>query len=133
MLRLLYHSPTLSIEADEYHGWLYANWRHVPGLPAVQGGCAAILDCLQQTGYCRILNDNRLVCSLWAEAAEWVGRTFMPQLDAAGVRHLAWINARSMYGRLSSSQAVAYTERPHTRLFDDYAEAVAWLRAAEGP
>jgi hypothetical protein len=129
MQQLLYTSAVLSIEADEQHGWLYTNWRTAPNMPIVQRGCAAILDCVQQTSSPQILNDNRLVCTLWADAAEWVGRTFLPQLAEAGVRQLAWINARSIYGRLSTSQAMAYAERPHTRLFDDYDEAADWLRA----
>lgn len=129
MLHLLHESPVLSVAHDTDEAWLYANWQRARNLADVQAGCAVILEQVQQIQCARILNDNRQIYTLWAEAAEWVGRTYLPQLAAAGVRRLAWINAHSIYGRLSTSQAIAYAERPHTRLFEDYADAVTWLRA----
>lgn len=131
MLQLLHESPILSVAFDTDEGWLYANWQKVQNPGDVQTGCVLILQQVGQTRSRRILNDNRQVYSFWAEAAEWVGRTYLPQLAAAGVRRLAWINAHSIYGRLSVGQALAYVERPHTRVFDDYDEAVAWLRATD--
>lgn len=129
MLQLLHESPVLSVSLDTDEGWLYANWQRARNLADVQAGCAVILQHVHEARCHCILNDNRLVYTFWAEAAEWVGRTYLPQLAAAGVRRLAWINAHSIYGRLSISQAIVYVERPHTRLFDDYDEAAAWLRA----
>lgn len=130
MLQLLHESLVLSLAFDTEEGWLYANWQKVQNPGDVQTGCATILQGVRQTRSHCILNDNRQVYAFWAEAAEWVGRTYLPQLAAAGVRRLAWINAHSIYGRFSINQALAYVEQPHTRLFDDYDEAAAWLRSA---
>lgn len=129
-MQLLHECPILSIAFDDHEGWLYANWQEVQGLADVQSGCAAILGYVQEIGTDKLLNDNRQVYALWAEAAEWVGLTYLPQLADAGVRRLAWINAHSIYGRLSTSQTLAYVDQPRTQLFDDYDEAVAWLRGA---
>ena len=129
MLQLLHESPILTVSFDTDERWIYANWENVQSISDVQTGCVLILEHVQQTGSRRILNDNRQVFTLWAEAAEWVGRTYLQQLAAAGVQRLAWINAHSIYGRLSASQAIVYVEKPHAQLFDDYNEAVAWLRA----
>jgi hypothetical protein len=126
----LYADTTLQIAYDAAHSWLYINWQHAQDRQSVEQGCARILDCLHQRPCSKVLNDNRLVCSLWTDSAEWVGSYYLPQLAEAGVRKLAWINARSLYGRLSTSQAVAYAQRPLTRLFDDYDEAARWLGAA---
>lgn len=133
MPQLLHESPILRVTLTD-EGWLYSDWHRADGLADVQTGCEVILECVQQTSCRKVLNDNRQVYTFWADAAEWVGRMYLPRLAAAGVRQLAWINALSIYGRLSTSQAVAYLEhiaRPRTQLFDDYDEAADWLRAAD--
>ncbi|GAB3830430.1 hypothetical protein [Hymenobacter jeollabukensis] len=127
MLRHLYHDEALRLDYDPDHRWLYADWQPRQDVRTAHRGCATLLHYARQQGCCKVLNDNRLVCTLWADAAEWVGTAFMRELSESGVQYFAWVYAQSIYGRLSINQALAYAEQPTIRAFDDYTAAANWL------
>ncbi|MCC3156729.1 hypothetical protein LJ737_05735 [Hymenobacter sp. 15J16-1T3B] len=132
MLRHLYHDEAVRLDYDPDHRWLYADWQPRQDVRKVQLGCATLLHYAREHGCHKVLNDNRLVCSLWADAAEWVGTDFLRELSESGVQYIAWVYAQSIYGRLSINQALAYAQQPTIRAFDDVEAAAAWLDSCAG-
>ncbi|WP_460676783.1 hypothetical protein [Hymenobacter coalescens] len=128
MLRLLHQDAAVGIFLDEAHDWLYVEWQPRQDPHTVRTGCATVLAHVRQQGCRRALNDSRLVCTLWADSAEWVGTEFFAQLTEAGLEYLAWVYSHSIYGRLSISQTLAYAQQPTIQTFDDCAAAAAWLQ-----
>ena len=127
---LLLDTPSISISFDSVERWLYAEWKGPQDLQSVQWGALEMLRFLKQEGCSRILNDNRLVTSIWADAAEWGGRIWFPQMVDAGLQYFAWIYSPNAYSRLSTDLTLAHTtaDLPLVATFDNLEAAAAWLR-----
>lgn len=127
-LRLLQETAYISIFYDYSHDWLYANWHGEQNLETVQTGCGFMLQHLQAERCRKVLNDNREVTSLWADAAEWGGREWFPAMTAGGLEYFAWVYSPNVYSRLSTDLTLQHTTRPIIVTFDDIDTAKAWLR-----
>ena len=129
-MSLLLDTPSISISFDSVENWLYAEWKGPQNLQSVQWGALEMLRLLEQERCYRVLNDNRLVTTIWADAAEWGGRVWFPQMTAAGLYYLAWIYSPNTYSRLSTDLTLAHTtgELPVVATFDNIEAAADWLR-----
>ncbi|QIX61896.1 hypothetical protein HER32_12165 [Hymenobacter sp. BT18] len=127
-LRLLQQTDYITIAYDYGNDWLYANWHGDQNLETVQTGCGFMLDHLRAERCRKVLNDNREVTSMWADAAEWGGHEWFPAMTAGGLEYFAWVYSPNVYSRLSTDLTLQHTTRPIIVTFDDIDTAEAWLR-----
>ncbi len=128
---LLLDSPSISISFDSIEHWLYAEWKGSQDLHSVQQGALEMLRLLAQERCSKVLNDNRLVTTIWADAAEWGGRVWFPQMVDAGLQYFAWVYSPNAFSRLSTDLTLAHTgQLPHVATFDNLETAADWLRDA---
>ena len=127
---LLLETPHLTVADDPAAGWLYADWHGPQNMATVQHGGAALLRLLAAQGYTKILNDNTRVTTMWSEAAEWAGRDWLPTMEAAGLRHFAWIYSADVFASLSIDLTLQFVSGGVAIVpFGNRAQAEAWLRA----
>lgn len=128
-LQTLLEAPHITIACDHLNGWLYADWRGDQDLASVQHGATEMLRLMQQEHCHKVLNDNRLVTSMWSEAAEWGGKEWFPAMAAGGLRYFAWVYSANLYSRLSTDLTLQFAAgNPVVATFDDLATAQAWLQ-----
>lgn len=127
-LRVLHQESYLTIFYDYVNDWLYANWIGDQDLESVQAGCLMMLHYLKSERCRRVLNDNTLVTSMWADAAEWGGREWFPAMVEGGLEYFAWVYSPNVYSRLSTDLMLQHTTRPVILTFDNIELATTWLK-----
>ena len=129
-MHLLLDTPSISISFDFQENWLYAEWKGEQNMESVQWGALEMLRLLKQEHCHKVLNDNRLVTSIWSDASEWGGKIWFPQMAAAGLHYFAWIYSPNAYSRLSTDLTLQYTPEtgPIVATFDSIETARNWLR-----
>ncbi|GAB3232756.1 hypothetical protein GCM10027346_20220 [Hymenobacter seoulensis] len=127
-LRLLHQDASISICFDYQENWLSAEWTGEQNGETVKAGALRMLDLMRQEQCHKVLNDNRLVTSMWSEAAEWGGTEWFPAMADAGLEYFAWVYSPNVYSRLSTDLTLKYTTRPVVLTFDSMDTASAWLR-----
>jgi hypothetical protein len=127
-LRLLHEDSSLSISYDYLNDWLYVDWQPMQDLHSVQQGCLKMLELLKSERCHKVLNDNRRVETIWAEAAEWGGKVWFPAMADGGCEYFAWIYSPNLYSRLSTDRTMEYTIRPVVVAFDSIDTATVWLQ-----
>ena len=128
-MHLLLHDPILTISYDHLSDWLVADWGTDQSQESVQWGCQQMLRLLKAEHARKVLNDNRRVQTLWADASEWVGRVWFPQMADAGLEYFAWVYSPHLYSRLSTDRSLDYLVRPIVMTFNNVETARNWLRA----
>jgi hypothetical protein len=127
-LHLLRTTPHITIYYDTHNDWLFLDWKGELTLTAVQDACLEIARCFLQRAYPRVLNSNLQVTSMNWNIAGWLALEFMPHLSVAGVEHLAWVCAPSLWGRSVVQRIVSLLPHFVISLFDDVEMAAAWLQ-----
>ncbi len=123
-----YSNLHISISINKEKKFLYVNWLGFQNNESVRQGCLKMLDMLKKTGLTKVLNDNRSVLGTWSDAAEWVGKEWFPMMEAAGLKHFAWIYSNSTFSQLSAHKSVDILQgKVVTRLFNDGNEGEDWL------
>ena len=112
---------------------LYAQWYGVQSVETVMQGGYKMLDMIKETPYTKLLNSNKNVVGSWDMALDWAENTWTPQIKAAGLRYLAQVLPTSVYATLTIESLIQRIDNNlEVRLFEDDAEAEAWLRSVEG-
>ncbi|SNC76013.1 hypothetical protein SAMN06265337_3168 [Hymenobacter gelipurpurascens] len=127
-LRVLHQEPYITISYDYVNEWLYAEWIGDQNLESVQTGCLMMLQYLKSERCHKVLNDNRLVTSMWADAAEWGGYFWFPAMAEGGLEYFAWVYSPNIYSRLSTDLTLQHTTRPVILTFDNIETASSWLK-----
>ena len=128
----LLESPYLTIADAAPAPWLYADWHGPQNMASVQQGGADLLRLLKAGGHVKALNDNTRVTTMWSEAAEWAGRVWFPAVEAAGLRHLAWVYPPDVFASLSVDLTLQFaTGGVIIATFGTLLEAQEWLAAQE--
>ncbi|UYZ57875.1 hypothetical protein [Hymenobacter latericus] len=127
-LRSIFEDATISIYYDFGNDWLYADWGAQQDLASVQAGALQMLECLKQERCHKVLNDNRKVQTIWADAAEWGGKVWFPAMAEAGLEFFAWVYSPNIYSRLSTDLTLRHTAKPIVMTFDNMDTAASWLR-----
>ena len=127
-LQHLCTAPHVSIYFDAANDWLFIEWEGDLTLARVQAACREIAQCYLARSYARILNSNLRVTSATPDIAGWLASTFMPALDLAGVRQLAWVVAPTLCGRNVVLDTLARCPHMGINLFEDVEGAVSWLQ-----
>ncbi|RSK29612.1 SpoIIAA family protein [Hymenobacter metallilatus] len=126
---MLLDTPSLTIRFEPQENWLWVHWRGAHDAASVFQDCNRLLECAQQCGCTKILNDSSEAYGEWWQAAEWIGQEFLPQLASAGVQAVAWVNAMDWPSRHAVASTMQYARGLTIRTFDfDELEAAQqWL------
>lgn len=127
---ILYQQANILIELNHAEGWLYVNWQGFQNYDAIMVSCEKILECLIETGYTKVLNDNTNIEGIWSGAAKWVGQDWFPRMHAAGLECFAWVYSPSTFSRLSAEKTLSLmNDFSYIKKFDNIEAASDWLRA----
>ncbi|QIL76114.1 hypothetical protein [Hymenobacter sp. HDW8] len=129
-LRLLFESKDITIYYDYTNEWLHVEWQKNQDMESVQAGAGKMLECMRQEQCHKVLNDNRLVETMWSDASEWGGKVWLPAMAEAGLQYFAWVYSPNLYSRLSTDLTLQHAPAvgPIVFTFDNIDTASAWLR-----
>jgi PAS domain S-box-containing protein len=85
-------------------------WHGFQDLKSIQQACRRLHQMVIFAKVSKILADNTYVAGDWSEASDWVAGNFLPQLDLAGVKQLAWVMSQSAFSQLAEQRTVARFE-----------------------
>ena len=126
----LLSSDILDIHYDEDHCWLYLDWKGPQHLELVQSAGEHILDCIQQTGVRKVLNDSTCITQTSWPLAQWVSDEYLPRVAQAGIERVAWVQSLDLSSRIHIDLMDDFAEQmPLVALFEDVAAAYTWLSA----
>ena len=111
---------------------LHVQWLGHHDADTALEGCKNILELVRTTNSTRLLNDSSEAFGEWRELAQWIGATFVPQLQAAGIEAIAWVNAMDWPARSCVASSMHYLREPAVVAFefDELDAAHEWLREA---
>ena len=132
-MQIITEESFITISYSTKNEWVYANWVGEQNLESIQKGCNQLLFALQALGYQKVLNDNRGVTNHWADAAEWVGCDWFPEMVQAGLKYFAWVLPLNFDSRVSTELTIYYTKDPVIATFDSLEEAKCWLKNIPPP
>lgn len=100
----LYEDDNLRVFYNKLQNRIDARWTGFHNGESVQHGAMVMMAMLKANGCTKILNDNREVLGTWSDALEWVGKTWFPIVEKAGLRHFAWINSDDILSQFSAQK-----------------------------
>jgi PAS domain S-box-containing protein len=110
------------------HRRMYADWTGFQDLESVKQGCMLLLDYLIANKCDRIVNDNTRVQGNWSEAVEWVGNTWFPMMEKAGLKYFAHLFSPSLFSQLAAQKSIDIMAGIiTTQYFTDIKMADAWI------
>jgi PAS domain S-box-containing protein len=123
----LYQDNIITVHYNQLKDRLDVNWTGFQNADSVRHGCMVMLDMVIQYRCYKIVNDNREVLGTWSDGADWVGKTFFPQLEKEGVKYLAWVFSSSVFSQLSAKKSIDVSmNKITTQFFTDISVAEEW-------
>lgn len=121
-------SITINVVHDADHVRLDVDWTGYQDMSSVQRGCLLMLDYLSRHHCDRVINDNTNVQGNWSEAVDWVGNTWFPMMEKAGLRYFAHMFSPSTFSQLSARKSIDIMAGiVTTQYFTDYELAKEWI------
>lgn len=102
----LYENESITIKFNRDKRWLEVDWTGFQDMASVQAGCLLILDYLKRHKTDRIVNDNTNVKGNWSDAVDWVGNTWFPMMEQAGLKYFAHIFSPSTFSMLAAKKSI---------------------------
>jgi hypothetical protein len=127
-LRCLLATPTLCVWHDPVNDWLYNQWLGEHDEASVLVCTDAIEACLRAQPCPKILSDHSQLSGNWLTASPLVGQQGLARLAAQGVAYFAWVYSPCYRDRLAMERALSYSVVPFVNIFDNLADAYAWLQ-----
>jgi hypothetical protein len=118
----------LTIEQDTINRCIAVDWMGYLTTESIKTGAKAYMDALVRSGYQAVLNDTRKVLGPWDHSMDWVINEWAPSAAEAGMRYLAMISTPDSMADSSAATFYAQLKAFETRIFDNEADAKAWLR-----
>jgi len=123
-----YQDSSITIRYQREQSCLDVDWTGYQDLASVQRGCLLMLDYLREHRCDRVINDNTRVQGNWSEAVDWVGNTWFPMMEQAGLRYFAHIFSPSTFSQLSARKSIDIMAGiVTTQYFTDYGLATEWI------
>ncbi len=123
-----YEEAFVKIQFDPRHWMIRAAWKGHLSFETVQRCGLKILHMIKHNGVKKLLNDNTAVQGSWAAGTEWVAKDLFPELIAAGLKYIAWVQSPSAYSQLAAEKTAELSpERLEIKFFDDLTTAETWL------
>lgn len=105
-------------------------WHGFQDLTSIQHSCRRLHRMVSDTRVSKLLADNTYVAGDWSQASDWVADSFLPQLDKAGIKQLAWIVSKSAFSKLTEQRtADRFSGKLAIRFFDDRQDGNVWLQS----
>ncbi len=101
-----YHDEHLIINFYPIKKWLEVDWTGFQDFESVKKGCLLMWELLKQNNCDRIVNDNTHVMGNWSEATDWVGNTWFPMMEKAGLKYFAHILSPSTFSQLAAIKSI---------------------------
>ena len=129
-----YKSEHLAITVNKQRRRLEVDWTGFQDLESVKQGCTIMLEYLKLHKFDRIINDNTHVTGTWAEAVDWVGNTWFPLMERAGLKYFAHILAPDIFAQLSAKTSIDIMAGIITTQYFTNADlAMAWIESWPDP
>ena len=123
-----YQDQHLTIRYNREKARLEVDWTGYQDLASVQHGCMTMLDYLRRFGADRIVNDNTHVRGNWSDAVEWVGSTWFPMMEQAGLKYFAHLFSPSTFSELSARKSIDIMAGIiTTQYFTEFRLAAEWI------
>lgn len=123
--------PYLTIENDPTNRWIATDWMGYLTADSIKTGAKAYIEALARSGYQCVLNDTRKVLGPWDHSMDWVINEWAPSAAAAGLRYFALISTPDSMADASATNFYAQLKSFEGRVFNNEAEAMAWLRQCQ--
>jgi PAS domain S-box-containing protein len=101
-----YRDEHLTITYYPDYQRLDVDWTGYQDLQSVQHGCILMWEYLKEHGVDRIVNDNTHVQGNWSDAVDWVGNTWFPMMEQAGLKYFAHIFSPSTFSQLAAQKSI---------------------------
>lgn len=101
-----YRDRHITINYNLGHHRLDVDWTGFQDIDSVKQGCMIMLGLLEKNKCDRVLNDNTHVLGNWSEAAEWVGNSWFPMMEKAGMKYFAHVFSLSTFSQLSARKSI---------------------------
>ncbi|WP_207420339.1 PAS domain-containing protein [Desertivirga brevis] len=122
-----YKDNQMAISFNVATGILEVDWIGFQDLESVKYGCLKMHELLKANNCRLVLNDNSNITGV-SDASEWVGGQWFPMMEAAGLRHFAWVFSSVMFNNISAQKAVDLKQgNVITQFFTSTTEAREWL------
>ncbi|WP_074489431.1 ATP-binding protein [Mucilaginibacter polytrichastri] len=123
-----YRDRHITINFNQTHQRLDVDWTGFHDEESVKKGCLKLLEYLQKNNSDRIVNDNTHVMGNWSEAAEWVGNTWFPMMEKAGLKYFAHVISPSTFSELAARKSIDIMAGiVTTQFFSDVSLAETWI------
>jgi PAS domain S-box-containing protein len=101
-----YRDQHLSINFNQTKKRLEVDWTGFQDLESVKHGCILMWEYLRQNHCDRVVNDNTHVMGNWSEATDWVGNTWFPMMEKAGLKYFAHVFSPSTFSQLAAIKSI---------------------------
>ncbi|MES2276226.1 MAG: PAS domain-containing protein [Bacteroidota bacterium] len=118
----------LTITYHQEFNRLDVDWTGFQDLQSVQHGCILMWEFLKDHGVDRIVNDNTHVQGNWSDAVDWVGNTWFPMMEQAGLKYFAHIFSPSIFSQLAAQKSIDIMAGIiTTQYFTEVGLAIEWI------
>lgn len=118
----------ITINFNQTHQRLDVDWTGFHDEDSVKKGCLILLEYLRKNNSDRIVNDNTHVMGNWSEAAEWVGNTWFPMMEKAGLKYFSHVISPSTFSELAARKSIDIMAGiVTTQFFSDVRLAESWI------
>lgn len=123
-----YRDRHITINFNQTNQRLDVDWTGFHDEDSVKKGCLILLEYLKKNDSDRIVNDNTHVMGNWSEAAEWVGNTWFPLMEKAGLKYFAHVFSPSTFSELAARKSIDIMAGiVTTQFFSDVSLAEEWI------
>jgi hypothetical protein len=130
--QVFFTNDFINIEYDLAHDWLYADWIGYQTEATIKEGCTKMMEALIKFHLIKVLNDNTHVLGIWTPAVQWLGTVWFPQMEAAGLKQLAWIYSPSALSQFSTNETLKEISTSQIiQTFYNVDDAKKWLSETE--
>lgn len=125
-----YRDRFITINYNQTHKRLDVDWTGFHDMESVKKGCLILLEYLKGNQGDRIVNDNSHVMGDWSDATEWVGNTWFPLMEKAGLKYFAHVISPSTFSELAARKSIDIMAGiVTTQFFSDVSLAENWINA----
>jgi PAS domain S-box-containing protein len=125
-----YRDKHIMVNYNKTNNRLDVNWTGFQDLESVKKGCLIMWEILAKNNCDRVVNDNTYVLGNWSEATDWVGNTWFPMMEKAGLKYFAHIFSPSTFSQLAAKKSIDIMAGIiTTQYFTDKYLAGEWIKA----
>lgn len=119
----------LSINWDDDHKYVYAEWNGMVESAEFRSGTLEILKAIRDRHAASLISDNRRLEAIANQDQLWINESWVPMAVASGLRRIAVVLAPSGLGKVGSEGIISRFEDKvfETRTFESVDDATRWV------